>query len=110
MNPTKLQTILQTLLHEQEERNAAAIQRQEQRFVQLLDTLRVGTSVQNGGSAGVTDAMAAILPNGQKHLPAARLPDIEVFMADMENPSHFEDWLKRFEMSLQCTAPDINDK
>jgi hypothetical protein len=28
----------------------------------------------------------------------------------MENPTHFEDWLKRFEMFLVCAAPNIGDK
>jgi len=26
------------------------------------------------------------------------------------NPTHFEDWLKHFEMSLLCAAPNISDK
>jgi hypothetical protein len=31
-------------------------------------------------------------------------------VADLESASHFEDWLKRFELSLQCVAPGMNDK
>lgn len=62
--------------------------------------------VQNGG----TDTMAAILPDGQKDVPAPQLPDIEAFVADIESSSLFADWLKRFELSLQCTAPNINNK
>ena len=79
---------------------------QEQRFVQLLDTLRVGLSVQNGAP----NAAAAMLAGETKEVPTTRLPATEAFVADKEDTSHFEDWLKRFEMSVQCTAPNINDK
>jgi hypothetical protein len=95
MNPTELQTILGTLLREQ-----------EQRFIHILDTLRISQNVQNGG----TNATGAILPTGQPESSAPRLPDIEVFVADQESATHFEDWLKRFELSLQCAAPNISDK
>jgi hypothetical protein len=106
MNAAELQTILSTVLRQQEERNAEALRGQEQRFVQLLDTLRVGLSIQNGAP----NAAAAMLAGETKDVPTTRLPAIEAFMADKEDTSHFEDWLKRFEMSVQCTAPNINDK
>jgi hypothetical protein len=64
MNSAELQTILQTLLREQ-----------EQRFAQILDTLRAH-SIQNGG----TNATAVILPNGPQDVSAPRLPDIEAFV------------------------------
>jgi hypothetical protein len=31
-------------------------------------------------------------------------------VADPDNATHFEDWLKRFEMALHCAAPNIADK
>jgi hypothetical protein len=69
-----------------------------------LDTLR-SQSVQNGR----TNATAAIL-SGQQDVSAPWLPDIEAFVADKESSSHFEDWLTRFQLPLQCTAPNMNDK
>jgi hypothetical protein len=98
MNPSDLQTILSTVLREQEQRHAAAIRDQEQRFTQLFETLRLAN--------GVTQAT---LPE-QRNAPPPQLPDIEAYMADIDNPTHFEDWLKRFEMSLSCAAPNISDK
>ena len=31
-------------------------------------------------------------------------------MADEEDPTHFEDWLKQFEISLVCASPKISEK
>ena len=87
MNAAELQTILSTVLRQQEERNAEALRVQEQRFVQLLDTLRVGLSVQNGAP----NAAAAMLAGETKEVPTTRLPAIEAFVADKEDTSHFED-------------------
>jgi len=88
MNPSELQSIL-----------AAVLREQEQRFVQLLDTLRVGQSTS-----------AAIVPPTQGNSPLSQLSDIESFVVDVENPTHFDDWLRRFEISLLCAAPKIREK
>jgi hypothetical protein len=83
MNSTELQTILSTVLREQ-----------EHRFTQLIETL----SLANGGA---TQAMMAQTTfSEQRNLHPPQLPDIEAYVADIDNPTHFEDWLKRFEMSL----------
>jgi len=88
MNPTQLQSVL-----------AAVLREQEQRFVQLLNTLRVGQSTS-----------AAIVPPTQGNSPLPQLLDIESFVVDVENPTHFDDWLRHFEISLLCAAPKISDK
>ena len=81
------------------------LREQVQRFIQLIETFRVG----NG--AATHAAQAATRPTEQsKAPPPPQLTDIEAYVADMENPTHFEDWLKRFEMSLLCAAPNIGDK
>jgi hypothetical protein len=100
MNPTELQTILSTLLHEQEQRHAAAFCEQLNRFTQLIETLRVANGV-----TPTTPIQAMLLET--RNSPPPQLPDIEAYV---ENPTHFEDWLKRFEMSLYCAAPNISDK
>jgi hypothetical protein len=96
MDAEQLQTIL-----------SAVLQAQEQRFVQLLGELRVRHSVQTGVPDAPTPAM---LSGGTKKRPATRLPEIEAFVEDKEDSAHFEDWLKRFEIALQCTAPKIKNK
>jgi hypothetical protein len=98
MNPPDLQTILSTVLREQEQRHAAAVRDQEQIFMQLFETLHLANCV--------TQAM---LPE-QRNAPPLQLLDIETYVADIDNPTHFEDWLKRFEMSLSCAALNISDK
>jgi hypothetical protein len=74
MNPTDLQSVLSAVLREQ-----------EQCFVQLLDALCMGQSTS-----------AAITPPAQGNSPLPQLSDIESFVMDVENPTHFDDWLKRF--------------
>jgi transposase InsO family protein len=88
MNPADFQSVLSAVLREQ-----------EQRFVQLLDALRVGQST-----------AAATTPPAQRNSPLPQLSDIESFVMDAENPTHFDDWLKRFEISLLCAAPTISEK
>jgi hypothetical protein len=88
MNPTDFQCVL-----------AAVLREKEQRFVQLLDALRVG----HGSSATVA-------PPAQGNSPLPQLSDIESFMVDVENPTHSDDWLRRFEISLMCAAPKISKK
>jgi hypothetical protein len=83
MKPTDFQSVLTVVLREQ-----------EQRFVQLLDVLRVG----HGTSA-------TIPPPAQGNSPLPQLSDIESFVVDAENPTHFDDWPRRFEISLMCAAP-----
>jgi hypothetical protein len=87
MNPTELQTILSTVLREQ-----------EQRFTQLIETLRLGNGVATQATLAQTTC------SGQRKLQPPQLPHIEAYVADIENPTHLEDWLKRFEMSLFCAA------
>ena len=99
MNPTYFQSVLSAVLREQEQRNAAVLREQEQRFVQLLDALRVGHSTS-----------AAVAPPTQGNSPLPQLSDIESFVVHAENPTHFDDWLRRFEISLQCAAPNISEK
>jgi hypothetical protein len=91
------------VLREQEQRNATALREQEQRFTQLLETLRLGNGAANN------ETQAAIKSTEQRNSPPPQLPDIEAYVADIENPTHFEDWLKSFEMSLLCAAPNIQD-
>jgi hypothetical protein len=88
MNSTDLQSVLSAVLREQ-----------EQCFVQLLDALRVGHST-----------LAAITPPEQGNLPLPQLSDIESFMVDVENLTHFSDWLKHIEISLLCAAHKISEK
>jgi len=88
MNPTDFQSVLSAMLREQ-----------EQRFVQLLDAVRVGHSTS-----------AAVAPPTQGNSPLPQLSDIESFAVDVKNPTHFDDWLRCFEMSLLCAAPKINER
>ena len=89
MNPTDFQSVLSAMLREQ-----------EQRFVQLLDALRVGHSTS-----------AAVAPPAQGNSPLPQLSDIESFVVDVENPTYyFDDWLRRFEISLLCADPKISEK
>jgi len=96
MNPTYLQSVLSAMLREQEQRNAAVLREQEQHFVQLLDALRVDHSTS-----------AAVAPPTQGNSPLPQLSNIESFVVDAENLTHFDDWLRRFEISLLCAAPNI---
>ena len=41
--------------------------------------------------------VVASRPTEQRNAPPPQLTDIEAYVADMENLTHFEDWLKRFE-------------
>ena len=93
MNSTELQTILSTVLRQQ-----------EQRFTQLMETLRLA----NGVAIQATPTQTTCSEQRNSHPP--QLLDIEAYVADIENPTHLEDWLKRFEMSLLCAAPNISDK
>jgi hypothetical protein len=88
MNPTDLQSVLSTV------RRAKG-----QCLVQLHDAPRVGQSTS-----------AAILPPAQGNSPLAQLSDIESFVVDVENPTHFVDWLKRFEISQLCAASKVSEK
>jgi len=55
------------------------------------------------GNGAVTHAaQAATRPTEQRNASPPQLTDIEAYVADMENCTHFEDWLKRFEMSFMC--------
>lgn len=76
----------------------------EQRFTQLIETLRVD----NG--AATHAAQAGSRPTEKRNALPPQLTDIEAYVADLGNPTHFEDWLKRFEMSLLCAAANIGDK
>lgn len=53
---------------------------------------------------------AAATPSAQGNSPLPPVSDIESFVADEEDPTHFEDWLERFEISLLCAAPKISEK
>lgn len=106
MEVTGLQTILSTLLHEQEQRHTTAMREQESRFIKLIETLRLGNGVTD---SGVQTTSAKTCTENKKPVPP-QLPDIEAFVADSENVTHFEDWLNRFEMALHCAAPNIAEK
>lgn len=95
MDATGLQSILSTLLREQ-----------ESRFIKLIETLRSSNGVTNGAA----QATAPSTCSEHKNSAPPQLPDIEAYVADPDNATHFEDWLKRFEMSLHCAAPNIADK
>ena len=88
MNPTDFQSLL-----------AAVLREQEQRFVQLLDGLRVGHS-----------SSAAVAPPAQGNSPLPQLAGIESFVVEVENPTHFDDWLRQFEISLMCAAIKMSAK
>jgi hypothetical protein len=88
MNPTDIKSVLSAVLREQ-----------VQRFFQLPDALRVGQS-----------PSAAYPPPAQGNSPLLRLSDIDSFVMDVVNLTHFEDWLLRFEISLLCAAPKISEK
>ena len=69
MNTTDFQSVL-----------AAVFREQEQRYVQLFDALRVGHC---------TSATVAPLAQGNSPLPQPS--DIESFVVDVENATHFDD-------------------
>jgi hypothetical protein len=75
------------------------LREQEKPFVQLLDALRVG----HGTSADVA-------PPVQGNSPLPQLSFIESFVVDVENPTHFYDWLRHFEITLLSAAPKISEK
>jgi len=75
------------------------LREQEQRFVQLLNAPRVGHSTS-----------AAVAPAAQGNSTIPQLSDIESFLVDVENPTLFDDWLRRFEISLLCSTPKISEK
>ena len=52
--------------------------------------------------------VVALSTSGNSPLP--QLSDIESFVADAENPTYFDDWLRRFEISLQCATPKIREE
>jgi hypothetical protein len=64
----------------------------------VFDALRVGRS-----------NSAAITPPAQGNSPLPQLSDIESFVMDVENRTHFDDWLKRFEISVLCAASKISE-
>jgi hypothetical protein len=53
---------------------------------------------------------ATIPPPAQGNSPLPQLSDVESFVVDVANPTHFDDWLRRFEISLMCAAPKISEK
>jgi hypothetical protein len=67
MKPTVIQSFL-----------SAVLRKQEQHYVQLLDALRVGQSTS-----------AAITLSAQGNLPLSQLSDIELFVMDLVNLTHF---------------------
>jgi hypothetical protein len=54
--------------------------------------------------------LAAVASPAQGNLPLPQLSDIESFMVDVENLTHFVEWLRRFEISLLCAATKISEK
>jgi hypothetical protein len=88
MNSTDFQSVLSAVFREQ-----------EQRFLQLLDALRVGHSTS-----------ATVAPKAQGYSTLPQPSDIESFVADVENKTHFDDWLRCLEISLLCAAPKISEK
>ena len=88
MNPTDIQSVLSAVLREK-----------EQCIVQLLDALRVGRCTS-----------AAVAPPAQGNLLLPQLSDIESFVVDVENLTQFDDWLRRFEISVLRAAPKISKK
>ena len=88
MNPRYIQSVL-----------SAFIREQEQRFVPLLDAFRVGHSTS-----------VAVAPPAQGNSPLPQLSDIESFVVDVENPTQFDDWLRRFEISVLRAAPKNSEK
>ena len=88
MNRADIQSVLSAFLREQ-----------EQRIAQRLDALRVGRSTS-----------AAVAPPTQGNSLLPQQSDIEPFVVDVENPTQFDDWLRRFEISLRRAAPKISEK
>jgi hypothetical protein len=52
----------------------------------------------------------AVAPAAQGNSTIPQLSDIESFLVDVENPTLFDDWLRRFEISLLCSTPKISEK
>ena len=38
------------------------------------------------------------------------MPDIEIYNFDYQDPTRFDDWLARFKVSLDCSAPQMEGK
>jgi len=68
---------------------SAVLREQEQRFVHFFD--------------------AAITPPAQGNSPLPQLSDIESFVVGVENPTHFDDWLKHFDIYVLCAASKISE-
>jgi hypothetical protein len=64
--------------------------------------------MRSGG--GGHNASTVVAPSASGKSPLPQLSDIESFVADLGNPTHFDDWLRCFEISLQCAAPKISEK
>jgi hypothetical protein len=47
----------------------------------------------------------AVTPPAQGTSPLPQLSNSESWVVDVEDPTHFDDWLKRFEISRLCAAP-----
>ena len=56
------------------------------------------------------NASTVVAPSALGNSPLPHLSDIESFVVDIENPTHFNDWVRRFKISLQCPAPKISEK
>ena len=55
-------------------------------------------------------ALRRPLHHQHENSPLPHLSDIESFVVDVEILTHFDDWLRRFEISLLCAAPKISEK
>ena len=53
---------------------------------------------------------AAVATPAQGNSPLPQLSGIESIVVDVENPTQFDDWLRRFEISLLRAALKISEK
>jgi len=47
------------------------------------------------------------MPPALENSPLPQLLDIESYVVDVEDQTHLDNWLKRFEISLLCAGPKI---
>lgn len=74
------------------------LKEQDERFAERVEVI-----------AGLkNDSAACTAPSPETTTP--QFADIDRFVPDVNDPNHFEDWLKRFEIAVQCAKHVVQAK
>ena len=100
MDAEQFAKFLQQHQEASEKQHQKLIVEAEKREQHLLAALNLSISAPKSSQDPIMGTSSS-----QNSLPS--LPSIESFEQEEDNPTKFENWLKIFEISLECTAPNI---